>query len=184
MRNTLFALAAAAALVIPSGCGSDGGGSTPQATFDAMKAAIKAKDMRKFTNCLTPESQKMMVSGLLMVSQMAKGFGGKSDPDMDALLKKHGVAEVNLKNLEEAAAKVKDKPGFMADFAAMAEKKGKQGGMLTSSQAEGVLKDVKITGETAKGKVVTTKDGKEITDTIEFRKVDGRWLIHMTPPTK
>ncbi|MHC4914367.1 MAG: DUF4878 domain-containing protein [Planctomycetota bacterium] len=197
MRSTLTALVAVVALVVCPGCGSDGGGSTPEATFNAMKAAADAKDMRKFMKCLTPESQDMMVGGVVavavMTTEMAKAMGGKSDADMEALLKKHNVSGADVKamnpssmeaGMKQLAAKVKDKPGFMADFAALAEKKGKKEGVAMTGGAEGTLKDVKITGDTAKGTVVTTKDGKETTDTIEFRKVDGRWLIHMVPPTK
>lgn len=171
-----------AALVL-GGCGGGGYGS-PQEVFDDFQKAATAKDWNKLMACMTPETQDAMVAGFVMMGAMAAAFG---DKEMEPLLKKHGVdpnakPDESITDPAEAmkllAGKIKDKPAFVSDIMAHLEKKDP--GAATQNLPSGTLTDVKIEGDAATATVVgKDKDGKEQKADIQFKKVDGSWLLHM-----
>jgi hypothetical protein len=187
LRSIVVLVAVAGMLV---GCGA---GSTPQGTFDKMKSMGKTNDMGAMLKYLTPESQNLIVGGRAygpaMMANMAKA-SGKGDPKIEAVLKKHGIDIGNLpkmsgkgdtsKAIKTLGAAIKDKPGFLADMEKLNPKKGKQSSMA-DQMANSTLKDVKITGNTAEGKIVVKKDGKETTQPIHFKLVGGEWLVDLIP---
>lgn len=186
---------ASALFVGGSGCGKSGGGATPEAAYNNMVEAAKKEDMKGFMTNLTKDSQNMMVGGLVISSAMMKStakFTGMDTKEIDAVLTKHGVTEdavmAKMKDAKGAddpvsvaaplAAMVKDGPAFVSDSFAVMKKMGK--GMEKSPADEfknTTLKDVKVTGDTATGKM--EKEGK--TQDIHFAKEGGAWKIDIMP---
>jgi hypothetical protein len=190
--RSIVVLVAAAGLLV--GCG---GGGSPQGTFEQMKTAGKTGGVGATLKYMTAESQDMMVGsmalGAVMAASMGKAFG-KADADLEALLKKHGLDPEKAPKVKSAAdsqkaimqlgGMVKDKPGFLKDMEELGKKKGKKTPSMTSQLAGATLKDVKITGEKAEGKVVIKKGEKEDTQPIHFKKEGGKWLIDLMPMMK
>jgi len=95
-----------------------GGDSTrhdsPQAAYDAAKAATKAKDYSAFSDCLTPESQDMMSGGMIRQSLMMKEIAVRGGPEgeqdqqdlkascraLDDVLAKHGLNQDQLQAIQ------------------------------------------------------------------------------------
>ena len=106
-------------------------------------------------------------------------------------LAKHGVTkeavekfqltkESDPKEFEKAtkalAALVKDKPAFTGDIMKLLEKLSANGVKQETSE----LKDLKITGDKAKGNAVSKINGTEVSQPIDFVKIGGSW--HMVVP--
>ncbi len=194
----------AAVVLAAAGCGSGGKHATPEAAFDAMKAAAAKSDWKGVAGCMTAESQELLVGGMAMAGQFfAMGDKAKGE-EFNALLKKHGIdMEKEMKDisakgqgakdpdaakksmqgsLQAVGAKVKDKPAAIAEIMQWMEKNSdKKGGNPMNEKLAGTLKDMKTTGDTATGKVVTKgKDGKDMEGPINFKKISGSWLIDLT----
>ncbi len=189
LLRSIAVLAAVSGLLV--GCG---GGSTPEGTFEKMKTVGKAEGMPGMLKFMTPESQNAMAGGmgfgLAMGTSLAKKFG-KPDADAEAVLKKHNIDMEKLPKITgkedmtkltiDFGATIKDKPGFIKDLEELNKKKGKKALNMAEDLASSTLKDVKITGETAEGKIVSTKDGKENIQPVHFKLVGGEWLFDMIP---
>lgn len=204
-KLNLYVALLAMAPVALVGCGGGGGAGgaaaatydTPQAVFDAAKAASEKNDYKTVVGLMTSDTVDNMAAGMVMVGAMIKGFGEMEGADekgkkaaatVSKVFEKHGLTEDMMKekegeeppeNPEDAKAEmlkmVKDRAGFAADMlAAMAESEGEA--MLT---ADAKLTDVKIDGDKATGKISMTKDGEEDSKPIEFRKEGGGWKIHI-----
>ena len=207
--QTPFVVASLAALVCLTADGCGGGGyDSPQAAFDAMKAAGEKKDWKGFCECMTPDSQDAMAGGMVVAGTMMKAMGGfammgrgeqaektkAALEKIDEVLKKHGLDEKAMKKvqekmqgaepkgpnkrlamLKELAAPIKDKPTFIGDmFAALEEMNP---GESTMSFENATLKDVKIDGDTATGTIAKTDKGMKMDEPINFKKIDGGWLV-------
>lgn len=231
MRSTYHRAAVyvtAVALLTAAGCGKDketeekngqpkGSGAapaaaydSPQAVFEAAKAATAEKDWKTFAGCLTEESRDVFAGGLVMMTGMIKAFSvGFAGPEgaeeakakikpLDDVLAKHGLTEEVMKKAEpkqppgggdpEAmtkalramAAPIDDRTAFIADVFAAFEKIGDSPADEMDMLANATLADVEIDGETATGTVIQRQNGQEKKEPIEFRKVDGSWRIHLT----
>ncbi len=81
------------------------------------------------------------------------------------------------------AVKEKDRPAFLADvLGVIAPLMAKDNsGKTTDFLANHELKDVKVDGDKAQGKVVTVKDGTEQPnpEPVMFERVDGSWRMFM-----
>lgn len=116
VRDALCAVVVAAILVVPVGCGGGGPAQhdSPQASFDAAKAAAKTKDFNVLCDCFTPESMDVMAGSMIMTASMMKAMGGlaalggeKAKQDFEAnckvlddVLARHGVSEDQLKSMQ------------------------------------------------------------------------------------
>lgn len=182
-----------------TGCGSKKHDS-PDDVFNAAKAAMEEKDMEAFMECLTEESQDVFAGGIAMVSVMMKAFSGLGGQDekakeaftkIDKVMADHGLTEEFMKNMQDAKPSspaegfkellkpVKDKPKFVSEMMAALESMGDKGSSGPGDGFMGELTDVKIDGDTATGVAVGKKDGKEEKEDLNFKKVDGGWLIHL-----
>jgi DNA-directed RNA polymerase subunit RPC12/RpoP len=109
---------------------------------------------------------------------------------MQAMLKNMQAMQENSKKL---AAAVNDKAAFFVELMTLMEsrveglaKKGTVSGVdfakmqedATRAQQNAKLVDVEIDGDTARGNQVVSLLGKERKVLIEFRKIDGSWLMH------
>lgn len=210
MRRTLVAGLLIVALAA-GGCGGVGGGSsvagaTPQETFDGMKAAAAKKDWTGMVSGMTPETQDLMLGGMTMMVQFMGIVPGGADKLKGAndILTKYGVkldATPKLPDLtggdptkadpqdamKKLTAGVKDKAACLGELMAWLEKNGDENtkkGMNSDDIAASTLSDVKIDGDTATGKLTSKKDGKDQTQDVHFKKIDGKWYADMTADMK
>jgi hypothetical protein len=180
---------------------------TPQEAFDAAKKAIEREDWKGFCATLTDDSRDTLAGGMVMMPLMLKGFVKLAPEDkqkeilaklkpLEEVMAKHGLTEEALAKMKDAKpagkgpeaimqafkqllAPVKDRSAFVADMIAAMKKldpkQAKQGPLAADAE----LKDVKIDGDTAKGVIVTKKDGQEKRDPVAFRRIDGSWKIDL-----
>ena len=159
---------------------------SPPDVFEAAQAASAKRDMEGVMNCLTEESQHTFVEKLVGFFGMMKGFAGLADkalPEpiakLDNIMKKHGISDKVLEEIEDGSYAVKDKAGLVGDFfKAMDVSKGEELPPLWSSllQPSGKLEDISIDGDTAVG---TAVDG-DTRIIIGFIKVGESWLIDLS----
>ena len=132
------------------------------------------------------ESQQTFVEMLVGFFGMMKGFAGLAGEELpepiaklDKVMKKHGLSDKALEQMEDESYAVKDKAGFVGDFfKAMNVPKRQELPPLWSTllQPSGKLEDISIHEGAAVG---TAVDG----DThiiIGFIKVGESWLIDLT----
>ena len=179
-----------------TGCGQKKHKS-PEAVFEAAKAAAADEDMEGFMNCLAPDSQDIFAGMLVGLGAMMKGLASfaEDDPEakeavakMDKVFDKHGLTEEFMKKVEESdesdpekaiklvVEPIKDKAAFVADMIEAFKGLDEEGGSPVD-QFKGVLKDVKIDGDSASA--VIESDGEK--EDIQFKKVKGGWLIYLDP---
>lgn len=198
----------ACAIVLP-GCKKDnktdsgGGYDSPQAVWDAAKKAEKDKDGETFIKCFDADTQNILAAGMVFTGMFAtsmskfdKKAAEKMKPVQD-VMNKHGLTEDFLKKAQKDKPKgntpedlmkamlkltepIKDKAAFFVEMtkamdAASDKKKQKDDHMIADAE----LKDVKIDGDKAKGKMVGKKGGEEKEQPIEFVKESGGWKIHI-----
>lgn len=179
-----------------TGCGGPAaqGSESPEAVCLKIKESIEKKDMGGFYDCLTEESQDVMVGSMIMVKSMmamASAMGGPEAAQefapIDAVMEKHGVTNEAIAaaapnqmammedpaSVAKAADIVADKRAFVTEVYAAMDKAGKGGDL--SSKLNGELKDMKIEGDTATAKLVTA-DGEE---ELDFRKTATGWKMHI-----
>lgn len=163
-----------AMLLVPvlflAGCG--GGASTPEAAFEGFKTAMQNEDFETGFTYLTPESQDMLLSVVMIPIGMMKAFG-QSPPELDAVLEKHGI---DLENGgDDALANVKNKGACFQDLLNVMKEEGgddaKENPFAPDELKTATLTDVKIDGDSATGKAAG--------ETMHFTKIDGKWLIDM-----
>jgi hypothetical protein len=171
----------------------DSAQSTPEKTFEAMSKAADAKDWKAVTAYMTPESHEQLAGGMLFMA----GFMSTDPtlkPEIEKIFKKHGIEppakdeppkNIPMDDIPKVLGKaIKDKPAFIADIVTLLEKSNQKAGKKPLDFSDSELIDLKIEGDTASGFMVIEKDGKEDKQPIEFKKIDGRWFIHMVPPKR
>ena len=189
MKRVLFSFLLCCSLTIASitlsGCGQKTYES-PTAVFEAAQAASSKRDMEDLMNCLTEESQETFVEMLVGFFGMMKGFAGLAGEELpepiaklDKVMKKHGLSDKVLEEMEDESYPVKDKAALVGDFfkaSGMGSKTRKLPPMWnTLTQPTGKLADVSINGDTA---TATAVDG-DTREMVSFKKIDGGWLIHL-----
>jgi len=169
-----------------------GGAETPEAAFAAFQEAAQEKDWKAVAELLTPESQESMAAGMIFIASFMAAFDEGKGKELEQLLKKHGLDPDAAKgpDAEEAASleqalkaavgPIKDKPALIAEMIGWLDENAEGAG--GSSFAEGFgsiasakLSDLSIEGDTATGTVT----GEDESGPIEFRRLNGRWLIHI-----
>ncbi len=185
-----------------SGGGTGMAGATPQDTFEAMKGAAAKQDWTGMVSCMTPETQEMMLGGMAMMVQFMGMVPGGADKLKGAneILTKHGVkldATPQLPGLtggdptkanpqdamKKLTADVKDKAACLGELMAWLQKNGDENtkkSLNSDEIATSTLTDVKIDGDKATGKLTSKKDGKDQTQDVQFKKIDGKWYAELT----
>jgi hypothetical protein len=183
---------------------------TPQEVFDAVQKAGEKQDWKALLGCITADSRDEITGTVVFGALLIKGFGKFATKEeekanlkkIETLLDKHGITEENLAKLKKddekadlndpvvrkkvmklLASVVKDKEGFILEFiAAVPPKDKKQGAFEDLVGSNPTLKNVKIDGDSAKGTLVGTRDGMEVTRTLDFRREGGSWRIDLPMP--
>ena len=185
------------ASIFMTGCGNSGGADTPEAAFNSFKSAVSNNDWKTATAQLTNESQDVLASGMMMMAAFASiSFDADeakaNEESFNQLLAKHGLDKGAMESenedenqdpsaaMKEMMAPVKDKPAFVADMIAWIDEHAQDDDNgLMEEITTGELKDIKIDGDSASGMIAMSKDGETNEEPIEFRKVNGKWFIHL-----
>jgi hypothetical protein len=100
---------------------------------------------------------------------------GEEASEGEAAFAETGPSEEDFK---EWAAPIKDKAAFIAEMFALLEKMTEDDdgppGVFS-----GKLADLQIEGDTATAVQVTDQDGNQQREPIEFRRINGRWFVHL-----
>lgn len=189
--------------------GSARGYASPQAAFAALKRGFANKEWNVATGALTDEAQRNMAGALVMVL----GFTALDEskrPQIMELFDKHGLdtddgsaKEQEDKDADDAptivigpdggpsvadvaklAEPIANKQVFLADAFTWLDEQA-DGSGFPPPPARGELIDVQIDGDSARGTLVqaAVTNVPERKEPIEFRKFDGRWLIHLSEET-
>jgi hypothetical protein len=175
---------------------SDGAYGSPKAVFDAMNQATKKKDHKTLLKCVSPASRDLLFASLASEGFELREISAKRRDTKDLAdkyskaLAKHGLtkeavskydAATDPKELAKAAkavaALVKDKPAFMGEMSNLGEKFAEIIASGTILDPVWELKDLKIDGDKARGKMVMKIGDREESDPIEFVKIGGGWYI-------
>lgn len=154
------------------------GYASPQAAFAALQHAIEIEDLPTIVRCLDTESQeKLAVFGSLPLAMMA--LDPDNEKSINELLSKHGVSleedtgEFPIKTVEGRVA-------YITDVIEWLEKNADATGPSPFDKlADAALGEVTIDGDRAHA-TLTLADNQ--TDTMEFRRVDGHWFVHLPEP--
>lgn len=160
---------------------------SPQAAFDGLKEAVRSKDPQAISAALTDGAENTMAGTLVFMAGFA-ALDEEKRPEIETLLQKHGIdtsEDAEKTDLTEGfhalAEPIKDKPAFIAEILAWIDE-NKEDDSAAPSLINGTLQNLKVEGDTATGTLVTSKRGAERKEPIEFRKVDGGWLVHLPEP--
>ena len=159
---------------------------SPEAVFAAMKQALQQDDWQAAAGFMTEDSQAMLAGSLVFMGGLAAAFGAENAGDIEALLQKHGITEQSMSEPPEGidpteplgmmkalTAGIKDKPAFIGEMIAWMDQQGDGSEVPDFSKAE--LSDLSIDGETATATVANIEEAQP----IEFRRVNGTWLVHL-----
>ena len=174
---------------------------SPQAAFDAMKAAEEQEDWQAYCRCMAPDTLDTMIGTMFtrrwqakMKADLLTKAGRDEAAEAQAALKKlddvlqaYGVDKAALQKhrqsmpkspgkmlgwMKGAGALVEDKPAFLADMIVALKETNPDLSQLTFANV--TLKDVEIEDDTAKAMRV---EGGEDAELIYFKRIDGGWLV-------
>jgi hypothetical protein len=192
--------------VLLAGCGSDPRYTTPEATFEAAKAAAAKHDYSALCDSFTPQAQEEMAAGLVMMSRFMQAWtpsqkaGGKEravecSERLGEVLQKHGldaptIPKVNIhlggspeeqsQEVRKLVAPIKDQRAFVTDVLDVLHKYGdKPDSRLIEQSAR--LTGLNIDGDKATAIFVQSRNGRESSRPIVFEKMAGEWKISKTP---
>jgi hypothetical protein len=167
--------------------GKDGGAaidqSSPEKVAESFKKAAGEKDWNTMFACMTQESHKTMLGGVMIGAGFSTFGDEKKKESFEALMKKHGVdTSKKVGPNDDPMAGIKDKPALFGDLVEFLEKnspqkKGEKQKSFSETFSSVELKNFKIDGDKATADVVG-KDGGEKEEPAEFRKIDGKWYLH------
>ncbi|MFO0965530.1 MAG: hypothetical protein U0793_08090 [Gemmataceae bacterium] len=177
-------------------------GKTPEEAFKAMQAAHDKGGPKAFLPYLTKDSQKALAGGMVVTiagvrAMLAakKGTLKETIESFDAFLKKHGVDLAKLKGrdkppasadaavaaLIEAGSLPKEPAAFVEDAVTVLNELSGTVKPLELVPDDAVLKNVKITSDTAKGTMHYRLGDEDKSDPIFFRREAGLWRIDFIP---
>ena len=170
----------------PAGSASDDAGESPEAAFAALKQAAEQEDWDAAARLLTDDSQTAIAGMLVFVGGLVAAFDAEEGKGLEELMEKHGLSEDvdpepppgtdlsdPLAMVKALASVVEDKPAFIGEVMDWMVENADS--TEDPDFAAAKLTDLVIDGDTASATVT----GVDVGDTIEFRRVDGKWLVHL-----
>lgn len=140
---------------------------TPESAFEAFVTSGKNGNWKTFANTLTPKSQEMFATIMMFPVAMIASTNKAAEKEAEAIMKRHGM-DINGQSDDSDISQIKDKPGFIADVMTFLNKQGD--GNSNFDIPDGKLIDLKIKDDTATAMLDD--------EPIEFKKIDGGWLVH------
>ena len=180
---------------------------SPEDVFRANLKATMAKDWDTQIRLFTPESQEKMAGGMALVASMMAGDNPKMAELMskhgidESLLKETSpdagkpadFVQAIQKKTKALAAAIDDKPAFYVELMNLMEESQEDLTQKLSlpgmdiaklkeeseqAQKNSRLVELERVGDWARGKQAVSVRGKEHKVPIEFRRIDGSWLLH------
>lgn len=178
--------------------------SSPEATFETAKAAIRNEDYDGFWECWTKDGQDTLAVGMVFIGRFFRAIKEKELESkfaeeaaelrsklerFTAILDKHGASdapeihlqangddEANRKELLKLIQPIKDRKAFTIEMLALfTEISDQPDPKLLQDNAE--LVDLAVNGDTATAKLVQAGQSRTRETPIEFHKVEGKWKI-------
>ncbi len=168
---------------------------SPEQAFAALRAAAADQDIKRVFQATTTESQELMAASLVLALSLAAAFDPDSEQDIRQLLEKHGIkidesesetdeasAPDPMQSMRAVVQPIQDKGAFIADAFAWMDKQaqGERGpDQGLARLAQGQLVELQVDGDMATAQVTTKAEPDVEPMPIEFRKQQGRWLVHL-----
>ena len=172
--RTLVSLCALASVVLFIGCSTATTTESnrtiydsPESVFEAFASAGKEGQWEKFANTLTPESQEMFATIMMFPASMLAATDKAAENEINSILESHGI-DAEDESAEPDLGQIENIAGFISDLMAVLAKQ--DNGESKFAIPNGDLKDVKIEDDTATAMLDD--------EPIEFKKIDGGWLVH------
>lgn len=160
---------------------------TPEAAFAAFQTAAEENDFHGAVAALTPESQQAMAGSLVFALSMIAAFDPDNGEALTKLLEKHGITKEKQQAgpppglspdagpavMMRALGSTTNDPAAFVEAALKWMSESDQGG--TSEFAGGTLGSVTVTDNQASAMLTMAEGDKP----IEFRRVEGGWLVHL-----
>jgi hypothetical protein len=196
MRDQVTPAAYLLILILLAGCGNDeeakqenkkpevakAGFDSPEAAFLGLKSAFVQDDWKTAASCMDKSSQDLL-AGSMVFGVAFVATDGEKRKEVEKLFKTHGIkpneeGDVDLSGgMASLTADVKDKPAFIADVFEFIKENSDDDDFAGPGQiGMGTLTGLKTKGNSASG-TVELKGSKN--EPIEFRKIDGRWFVHL-----
>jgi len=150
---------------------------SPEAAFQAMKAAAQRDDFPAAVRCLTPESQGVMAMMMTFPLAMMAAFDPDMEKEVEALMQRHGIS-MDDESEDFPIDQIPDRIAFITDVVEFMEANsdGEDDEGPIKQMADAELHDLTIDGNEAHG-TVRTSDGES--EAMDFVQIDGRWLIQL-----
>jgi len=171
--------------------------------YQAAQKARRQKDFQGVFKTMTPDSQDQIAGVVVFAAVM----GLQREPGLADILQNHGVnvdefkskynvsptnplalLSLNAESFKAMSGAVSNKASFVADVARFGEERRAAQGQTRSlgfpgmaSDENAVLQDVVIEGDQARGKQVASVGGRNVESIVHFRRISGRWYIHLPP---
>jgi hypothetical protein len=175
---------------------------SPEDIFKAFAAAMKKEDAKVAMSHLSRDSQSA-IAGFMLIAATSLEFDEETKKQtrkpFEDLLKRHGISSDDAlrkipedhvalfgeaigrefpKNLVALGEMVREKPAFVADVLKIMDKHPVWEIKELTQIGEAKIKDIKIEGEQAKGRVtIPSIEGKERTVTYYLKMENGVWMI-------
>lgn len=201
-RTIPLAAAMLLGMLAHSGNAHAGGAKSPEEAFKAMTKAAEARDAKAFLGNLTSDSQKILTGAMVTMAAAMKqsaGFLGGDPKDFDNLLTKHKInadkvmagitmgdaflkkdGKAIMEIMKSFAGQVADQAVFLGDVLEVMRRQEK----LKFGQKHpfdemrnATLKDLSVTGNTAKGQMTTSSQTQE----VHFVREASGWKVDLMP---
>ncbi|REJ67085.1 MAG: hypothetical protein DWQ31_11540 [Planctomycetota bacterium] len=177
---------------------------SPQACLEAAQQLVEQKEYAGFVDCMTSDSQSVLAAGLTVMPLVRASMAAIGGPEAvdEAKKKMANVYEVIERNgveaptMEQLAATgrdpekmkallnsllepVEDHAAYLVELMAAFETVDKDGATRPTvvDSIQGELTDINIEGDIATGTLTREVGGRQISNPMRFKKVDGGWLI-------
>ena len=175
---------------------------SPQAIYDAVKQAYDNQDWITFAKCHDDDGQTthaalVFMSALVKLTLISDDDEQKGKLEaVEAICKQHEMkplltfigqlgmfGKIDFNNLKQEQhdrivnylSNVKDKPAFIAEMHALLEKESDGNRIITLPLMEAKLVRIDVDGDKAQAVMQGNSDNK-LTN-VQFRKIDGGWII-------
>lgn len=157
------------------------GHESPEAVFTAMQKASAADDLPAALKCMDAESQKMLAS-MMSLPLALMALDPEKQEGIEELMSKHGISleepqsEFPIETEQARIDFIIDVQEWLENNADTFESREKS---PFRQMADASLGEVTVEGNSAHATITMTDNQ---TDEVEFKRIDGRWFLHIGEP--